>query len=125
MSLDQRDLDGKYRVTTMSDYQGPIPMQSDGETEIINGQTSRVDKAKCKWNTVFTVLNENEVKMESMADPADAAPDFCLTLPNGSLTREPVTYTTILKVARKGDKIRLSGQIQNGSVITMLTMTKV
>lgn len=125
MPLTLQDLDGQYRVTTVSDYQGPVPMQSDGVTEIKNGETDRVDKAGCKWHTKISVISDDEVKFESTADPTDAAPDFCLTKENGELTRDPVTYTTIMKVARKGDKIRLSGQIENGRVTTVITMTKV
>lgn len=124
MPLTLQDLDGQYRVTTVSDYQGPVPMQSDGVTEIRNGETNRVDKAGCKWHTKISVLNDEEVKFESTADPSEAAADFCLTKENGELTRDPVTYTTIMKVARKGDKIRLSGQIENGRVITVITMMK-
>ncbi len=125
MSLTLQDLDGQYRVTTISDYTGPIPMQSDGITEILNGETDRTDAAGCKWHTKLSILNDNEVQFESTADPTDAKPDFCLTKPNGELTRDPLTYTTTLKVARKDDKIRLSGQIENGRVITVITMTKI
>lgn len=124
MTLTLQDLDGQYRVTTVSDYKGPVPMQSDGVTEIRNGETNRVDKAGCKWHTRITVLNDAEVQFESTADPTEAAPDFCLTKANGDLTRDPVTYTTIMKVARKDDKIRLSGQIEFGRVTTVITMTK-
>lgn len=124
MTLTLKDLDGQYRVTTVSDYNGPVPMQSDGVTEIKNGETDRVDKAGCKWHTKLTVLNDDEVQFESIADPSEASADFCLTKPNGELTRDPVTYTTVMKVARKGDKIRLSGQIENGRVTTVITMMK-
>ena len=100
-------------------------MQSDGLTEIKDGKTHRTDKAGVIWSTKIRVLSDTEVEFKSTADPSNAAPDFCLTAENGTLTRDPVTYTTIMKVARKEDKIRLSGQIQHGSVITMITMTKV
>lgn len=124
MPLTLQDLDGQYRVTTVSDYTGPVPMQSDGITEIKNGETDRVDKAGCKWHTKLTILSDDEVQFESTADPSDAAPDFCLTKQSGELTRDPVTYTSIMKIARKGDKIRLSGQIENGKIITVITMMK-
>jgi hypothetical protein len=123
-TLTLKDLDGEYRVTTVSDYNGPVPMQSDGVTVIQNGETNRVDKAGCRWNTQISILSDEEVKFESTADPTEAAPDFCLTRENGEPTRDPVTYTTIMKVARKGDKIRLSGQIQHGHVTTVITMLK-
>jgi hypothetical protein len=123
--MDAKELDGKYQVTTLSDYDGPVPMRSDGVTEIKDGKTSRVDQAGVKWATVLTPLNDDEVLFESTADPTDAAGDFCLTLPSGNLTRDPVVYKAKLKVSRKGDKIRLSGQIEHGKVVTVITMTKI
>lgn len=125
MALELKDLDGKYRVTTISDYQGPVPMQSDGVTEVKNGQTDRIDMAGCRWTTRLTVLNDGEVRFESTVDPRDAVTEFLLTNVSGELTHKPVTYTTTMKVARKGDKIRLSGNIQHGKMLTMLTMTKI
>ena len=123
--MDIKDLDGTYRVTTISDYDGPVPMQSDGQTVVKDGMTSRIDKARVKWTTRITPVSETEVLFESLADPSDAAPDFCLIKPNGDLTRDPVTYTTRLQVARKGDKIKLSGQIDHGKIKTILTMIKI
>lgn len=125
MTLDIKDLDGKYRVTTIADYHGAIPLKSDGVTEVKGGKTSRVDAAGVLWTTQMTVLNENEIRFESTADPANAAADFLLTRENGSLTHDPVTYVSTLKVSRKDSKIRLSGNIQHGKVITVITMTKI
>jgi hypothetical protein len=118
------ELDGIYQVTSTTNYQGPLEKRSDGETEIKNGQTERRDKANCLWTSTFTILSESEVKMTSVADPTDADGDFSLMRPDGSPTREPVTYETILKYARKGDRIQLSGQIEYGNDITFLTMRK-
>ena len=124
MTLSLKDLDGKYRVTTVSDYSGPVPMKSDGMTEVKGGKTSRTDAAGCRWTTTFTVLSDAEVKFESVADPVEAAPDFLLTDEKGNLTHSPVTYATVLKVSRQGSKIRLSGTIQHGKISTVITMTK-
>ncbi len=119
------ELDGTYQVTTTTSYQGPLEKKSDGQTDIINGQTKRRDDANCLWISTFTVLNENEVEMISVADASKADSDFMLTAPNGAPTRENVTYSAILKYARKGDRVQLSGQINYGSDITFLTMRKV
>ena len=119
------ELDGKYHITTTSSYHGPIEKRSDGQTEIVNGQTERFDDANCKWTSTFEVLSENEVKMTSVADPSEAAIDFSLVAPDGSPTREPVTYEAILKLARKEDRIQISGQIQYGQDIVLLTMRKI
>ncbi len=124
MTMDIKELDGKYRVSTVSDYHGPVPMKSDGVTEIKDGKTHRIDAAGCKWTSTFTFLNEDEVQFESTADPSEASSDFLLTNARGELTEDPVTYTTTLKVTRKGDKIRLSGNIQNGNTLTVITMTR-
>jgi hypothetical protein len=125
MTLKLEDLDGKYRVTTVSDYQGPVPMKSDGMTEIKNGQTHRVDAAGVKWTTQFTVLSDIEVKLTSTADPRGAKEDFLLTKESGALTQEPVVYTAVLKVSRKDNAIRMSGTIHHGKISTVITMAKI
>lgn len=117
-------LDGKYNVTSTTDYQGPLEKKSDGVTEIRDGQTCRYDRANCLWTSTFNILSDNEVEMVSVADPSDADIDFLLTAPDGSPTRNPVTYRSILKMARKDDKIQLSGQIEYGGTLTFLTMRK-
>jgi len=119
------ELDGTYQVTTTSNYKGPLEKKSDGITEIKDGKTERYDDANCKWTSIFTIVNEEEVEMVSTADPSEADIDFLLTAPDGSPTRDPVTYKTTLKLARKGDKIQMSGQIEYGNDITFLTMRKV
>ena len=119
------ELDGIYQVTSTSSYQGPLEKKSDGQTEIQNGQTLRRDDANCLWTSTFTVLNENEVEMTSIADASEASSDFMLTAPDGSPTRDPVTYKSILKLQRKGERIQLSGQINYDDNITLLTMRKV
>lgn len=119
------ELDGLYQVSSTSSYQGPLEMKSDGTTTIIDGQTHRRDKANCLWTSTFSILNENEVEMISVADPTDAAPDFSLLRPDGSPSRQPVTYKTVLKLARKGEKIQMSGQIEYGGNVTFITMRRV
>jgi hypothetical protein len=119
------ELDGKYQVSSTSNYDGPIERKSDGVTEIRDGQTLRFDENGVMWTSRFTVLNDKEVEMVSVADPAEARRDFALLQPNGVPTREPVTYRSVLKLARKGDKIQLSGQIEYGNEIVFLTMRKI
>jgi hypothetical protein len=123
--MSQHPLDGRYRVTSTSSYKGDIEKRSDGETEIRNSQTSRLDDAKCKWTSTFTILNDKEVKMVSVADASNAAVDFLLTAPDGSPTRGPVTYEATLKLSRKDDKIQISGQISYGNDIVLLTLRKI
>jgi len=117
-------LDGKYLVTSTTDYKGPLEKKSDGETEIRDGQTRRYDRANCLWTSKFSIVSETEVEMVSIADPKDADVDFLLTRPDGSPTREPVTYKTMLKLARKDDRIQMSGQISYGGDLTFITMRK-
>ncbi len=124
MTLKLEDLNGKYRVTTISDYQGPVPMKSDGITEIKNGQTQRTDAAGVKWTTQLAVMSDGEVKLTSTADPGGASKDFLLTSETGELTHDPVVYTAVLKVSRKDNAIRLSGTIQHGKISTVITMAK-
>lgn len=117
-------LDGKYLVTSTTDYKGPLEKKSDGETEIRDGQTRRFDRANCLWTSTFTVISETEVEMISVADPAKADLDFLLTRPDGSPTREPVTYRTVLKLARKDERVQMSGQISYGGDLTFVTMRR-
>ncbi len=119
------ELDGTYQVTTTTSYQGPLEKKSDGATEIKNGQTKRRDAANCEWTSTFQIISETEVKMTSIADPSEADPDFALKAPNGSPTRQPVTYESILKFSRKGDKVQISGKIEYGDDIIFLTMRKI
>jgi hypothetical protein len=119
------DLDGQYQITSTTSYQGPLEMKSDGTTEIRNGTTSRRDKANCLWTSTFRVISETEVEMTSLADPTDADSDFSLLRPDGSPSRQPTTYTTMLKLMRKGDKVQLSGQIEYGGNITFITMRRI
>ncbi|MCK5285099.1 MAG: hypothetical protein KAJ86_05890 [Alphaproteobacteria bacterium] len=117
-------LDGKYRITSTNSRYGDIEKRSDGETEIRKSQTERFDEANCKWTSTFTIINDNEVKMISIADPSNAAIDFLLTAPDGSPSQKSVTYEATLKLARKGDKIQMSGQIHYGNDVVFLTMRK-
>lgn len=117
-------LDGTYQVSSTSNYEGPLQRRSDGVTEIRQGQTSRRDGNKVLWTSTFRILSETEVEMVSVADPRDAHGDFALLRPDGSPTRDAVTYTSILRLARKGDKLQMSGQIEYGNEIVLLTMRK-
>ncbi len=118
-------LDGKYRISSTASRRGDIEKRSDGETEIRGSQTSRLDDANCKWTSTFTILNDNEVKMVSVADASNAKVDFLLTTPDGTPTRGPVTYEATLKLSRKDDKIQISGQISYGNDIVLLTLRKI
>jgi hypothetical protein len=118
-------LDGKYNVTSTTDYNGPLEKKSDGMTEIRDGQTRRYDRANCLWTSTFNILSDTEVEMVSVADPSEADIDFLLVATNGTPTREAVTYNSILKMARKEDRIQLSGQIEYGGTLTFLTMRKI
>ena len=118
------ELDGKYQVSSTTSYSGPLERKSDGETEIRGGETSRVDANGVLWRSAFTIISDTEVEMVSTADPANASIDFALTKPDGTPTREPVVYTSRLKMARKDDKVQMSGQIEYGNEITFLTMRK-
>ena len=118
------ELDGTYQVSSTTNYDGPLKKKSDGLTKIINGETSRIDETGVMWHSRFEITGETEVEMTSVADPSEADPDFALTKPNGTPTREAVTYKTTLKMARKDDRIQLSGQIEYGDEIVFLTMRR-
>lgn len=123
--MSEHPLDGKYQISSTSSFKGDIQKRSDGKTEIRNSKTERYDDANCKWTSTFEVLNDTEVKMTSVADPSKAAVDFLLIAPNGTPTDKVTTYESVLKLARKGDKIQMSGQIHYGHDIVFLTMRKI
>ena len=119
------ELDGTYQVSSTTSYNGPLAKKSDGVTEIKNGQTERRDGANCLWTSTFNIVSDDQVEMISVADPSDADSNFSLTRPDGTPTREPVTYKAMLKLARKGDKIQLSGEVEYDNDVTLLTMRKI
>ncbi len=123
--MGQHLLDGKYIVTSTTDYKGPLEKRSDGETEIRDGKTFRYDRANCLWTSAFNMISDTEVEMVSVADPEKADIDFLLLRPDGAPTRDIVTYKTILRLSRKDDRIQMSGQINYGNDLTFLTMRKI
>jgi len=125
MSDAPHPLDGTYNVKTTTDYQGPLQKKSDGTTIIEHGQTHRVDKAGCEWRSTFEIISDDEVKMVSVADPSNSSVDFLLTKPNGDPTSEAVTYETVLKLLKKGDKVQMTGQINYGRENIFITMRKI
>lgn len=118
-------LDGHYQITSVSDYDGPLQKQSDGETHIRDSKTHRIDDAGCKWSSHFQILNDHEVKMTSHADPSQASADFLLTAQDGTPTSEAVTYEAILSLKQQGDKIMMSGSINYGRETVVLTLRKI
>ena len=117
-------LDGKYQVTSTTDYKGPLEKKSDGVTEIRNGRTERRDGHNVLWTSTFKIMSDTEVEMISVADPSEATPGFALAMPDGRPTLAPVTYHSVLKLARKGDKVQMSGQIEYGNETVFLTLRR-
>ncbi len=118
------ELDGTYFVSSTSNYDGLAERKSDGATEIRDGKTERRDSNNVLWSSSFEVRSETEVEMTSVADADDAPLDFYLTKPDGTPTRSPVTYKSVLKLARKDERIQMSGQIEYGNEIVFLTLRK-
>ena len=87
------ELDGSYRIITVSSYGGPIEHKSDGVTQVRDGKTQRRDDNNVLWTSTFEVTGPEQVKMTSVADPTDANHDFALIRPDGAPTRQPVSTT--------------------------------
>ena len=119
------ELDGTYQISTVTNYDGPLERKSDGLTKILEGKTERIDDNNVIWTSEFTIMNNKEVKMTSVADPSRASSDFALNRPDGTPTREPVTYESILRFAQKDEKIQMSGQIEYGDEIIFITLRKI
>lgn len=120
-----QELDGIYQITSTSNYEGPLERKSDGRTEIRDGRTERRDGNNVVWKSEFRIISETEVDMVSLADPAEASPEFALIKPDGTPTYDPVTYTSRLKLARKGDQIQMSGRVEYGDEVVLLTLRKI
>ena len=118
-------LDGSYKITTITNYQGPLEKRSDGQTEIRNGQTSRYDEAGCHWTSTFEIIDDTTVLMTSVADPAESDIDFALRRRDGSPTLEPITYQSRLKLKYLDDNIQMSGTIEYGDELVLITMRKI
>lgn len=118
------DLDGTYSVTSITSYEGPLQKQSDGITVIENGRTDRIDEAGCEWRSSFVWVDDDHVRMTSIADPTNAKADFLLRTPAGLPTSEPQIYESILTVKRKDDRIQMTGTINYGHETIFLTMRK-
>ncbi|HEY8964033.1 MAG TPA: hypothetical protein VIN59_06190 [Alphaproteobacteria bacterium] len=118
------DLDGTYAVTSITSYNGPLQKQSDGITVIEQGRTNRTDEAGCEWRSSFVWVDDDHVRMTSIADPTNARADFMLTDAGGRPTMEPQIYESILTVKRKDDRIQMTGTIDYGHETIFLTMKK-
>jgi len=118
------DLDGTYSVTSLTSYDGPLQKQSDGITTIVDGRTDRIDEAGCEWRSSFVWVDDDHVRMTSIADPTNARADFLLTKPSGEPTSEVQIYESILTVKRLGDRLQMTGTIQYGKDTVFLTMRK-
>jgi hypothetical protein len=125
VSLKQEDLDGRYKISTASDDNASLPLQTDGVTVIVDGFTDRIDRHGCRWTTRLTLVDPHTVKLVTTADPLEADPDFMLTGQDGRPTRKAVEYSALLKASRKNGRLRLSGGIEYGRFITVLTMMKI
>jgi hypothetical protein len=126
MPLSQKDLDGRYAIETIYDSRGPYPIESEGVTEIDGGRADRYDRKGIRWMARLTVLNDDAVRFDSTVDPLEADDDVRLIGRGGRPTREPVDWTAVLDVGQTADgDIRLSGEIVQGRIRTVIRMTKI
>ena len=125
MSITLSDIDGKYIVYSETSDGGPFTVKGDGMTEIKNGQTYRKDDKGCIWESAFSVLNDDEIQIESTVDPSHAPGDIYIKDENGNPTKGMITYRSVLKAKVVEGKIVMDGEIRHGSDVTRLTMKQV
>lgn len=124
MALTMDELDGKYEVRSETSDGGPYILNGDGITEIKNGLTYRKDKNGFIWESAFSIEGD-KVAMESTIDPSHATgPDSFIKDEKGNPTRGMMTYRSVMEVKRENGKLVLVGEINHGTIVTRLTMTK-
>jgi len=120
-----KNLDGKYKVKTETNFISAFPADGDGVTEIKNGLTYRTDENGCTWESSFSILDDNKVLLESTVDPSNAPANIFIEDMAGNPTREIVVYKTTLDLTTVDGEITLSGTINHGSKTTKLTMSQI
>jgi len=125
MPITFEDLDGEYEVRSATSQGGPFVVNGDGVTVVKNGMTFRKDKNGLIWESAFSVIDENKVKVESTVDPSHSTSDKFILDENGNPTKAIVTYKSVLDAAIVDGKLVLSGVIKHGKDMTRLTMKKI
>jgi hypothetical protein len=125
MSFSVDDLEGKYIVKSETSDGGPYIVNGDGETEIRNGLTFRLDRNGFIWESSFSVMGPKLVLMESTLDPSRAGDDAYIKDEKGNPTKAIVTYRTVLEVGYESDRLVMEGIIEHGGETTRVKLIKV
>ncbi len=125
MPISLSELDGQYEVTSETSYGGPFFVNGDGITIVKNGLTYRKDNKGFIWESAFSVIGEDRVKIESTVDPSHAGDGVFILDQQGNPTKGIVIFKSVLDAAIVDGRIVLSGVIKHGKETTRLTMRKV
>lgn len=125
MNFTVKELDGRYIIESRTSAGGPFSADGDGETEIKNGWTYRKDKNGCIWESSFTIIGENKVRMETTLDPSHAAAPKYILDDHGNPTTAFVKYKTVLTVSQENGQFVLQGTLEHAGQKTSLKMTQI
>jgi hypothetical protein len=124
MGLTLNDIDGKYLVKSETGSGGTFTVNEDDVTEIRDGLTYRKDKKGLIWESSFSLVEDNQVRLESTVDPSHADNAIYLADEKGNPTNSMMSYNTLLDVKTVDGKIVMSGTIRNGNETIRLTLQK-
>ncbi len=124
MDISVLDIDGFYKVESVTDGETAFSPKGDGVTEIKNGLTFRKDQNGCIWESLFTVAGDDAVQLETTVDPSHTPPGYYISDENGNPTKSIVVYKSMLDLAEQDGRIVMSGTIKHGKITTKLTFTR-
>lgn len=124
MAISVLDIDGFYKVESVTDKETGFTPKGDGVTEIKNGLTFRKDENGCIWESLFTVAGDDLVQLETTVDPSHTQPGYYISDENGEPTKGIVIYKSMLDLAEKDGRVIMSGEVNHGKVKTQLTFTR-
>lgn len=119
------NLDGKYRLNHLTSRPHSEDQRGMDVIQIENGQSHFEDIYGCVWDTLFEVIDDEHIRMSAYVDQSKADMDHVLSSDSGRASGENLKYESLLKLARKGDDMHLSGQINIGDDIVIISLHKI
>lgn len=118
------NLDGEYKIQQVMSRPNHED-QNRMETVIIkDGHSHMEDIYGCVWDTHYEIVDDQHVKMTAKADQSHADMDHPLSGESGRASGENLTFESVLKVSHKDNDVHMSGQINIGDDVVIITLHK-
>jgi len=118
-------ISGQYKLQHVTSRPHSEDQRGMEVIQIENGQSHFKDMYGCIWDTTFKTIDEDHIKMTAQVDQSQVDMDHVLSAESGRASAENLTYESLLKISRKDDSIHLSGQIEIGDDIVIISLHKV